>query len=265
MAGVLEQLIKSADKGRLPHAILLWGPMPQKEKTTLAIELSRHLMGLRRKLSKRDFHRQAVDGLLIDFKMMRPDEKLSKDAIVVDQIDKLDEELALYPFESVNRIIYIPNATLMTPQAQNSLLKKLEEPPANNYLILDVQKPRTLLRTILSRCLVLYLSKTENAAQIEFEDYLHSLSNSETAKNYLLKIEAVLNDGDSKGATFLSDIRHLLSDQTPLSDEEKILICAYALKEKRPEAAREMLLLNDNPQKMSLDACYYHIAHTMVN
>ncbi len=265
MAGVLEQLVGSADKGRLPHAILLWGPMSQKEKTTLAIELSRHLMGLKRKLSKRDFHRQANDGLLIDFKMISTEEKLSKDSIVVEQIDRLDQELALYPFESVNRIIYIPNASLMTPQAQNSLLKKLEEPPANNYLILDVQKPRTLLRTILSRCLVLYLSKVENAAQIEFEDYLHSLSNSETAKSYLSKVESALAGTDAKGAAFLSDIRHLLSDDTPLSDEEKILVCAYALKEKRPDVAHEMLLLNDNPQKMSLDAFYYYIAQTIAN
>ena len=153
----------------------------------------------------------------------------------------------------------------MTPQAQNSLLKKLEEPPANNYLILDVQKPRTLLRTILSRCLVLYLSKPGESTTIEFEDYLHSLSNSDEAKKYLSKIEQLFGETESKGAAFLSFLRQILVDGTPLPDEEKLLLCAYALKEKRPDIAHEILVQNDNPQRLSIDACYYHMSTSIVN
>jgi len=257
--------MKAADKGRLPHAMLLWGPMPQKEKTELVVELSRHLMGLRRKLSKRDFHRQAADGMLIDFKMIVTDERQSKDSVSVDQIDRLDEELALYPFESANRIVYIPNASLMTPQAQNSLLKKLEEPPANNYLILDVQKPRTLLRTILSRCLVLYLSRVQEDSALRFEDYLPSLSNGEEAEKLISKIAALLDNSGVAGAAILSQLKELIAERTPLTDEEKILVCAYALKDHRPTVARDMILLNDNPQKISLDSLYYYIAHEIVN
>ncbi len=266
MAGVLEQLIKAAHNGRLPHAILLWGPMPRDEKTTLVIELSRHLMGLRRKLTKKDFHRQAADGLIIDFKMLQLDEKrFSKESLTVEQIEELDQELALYPFESVNRVVYIPNASLMTPQAQNSLLKKLEEPPANNYLILEVYKPRSLLRTILSRCLVLYLSKTEKDAIPQFEDYLPSLSNPDEAQKLSSKVAGLLATMETGRAAMLSEIKDLISERTPLSDEEKILVCAFALKEHRPAAARAMISLNDNPQKLSLDALYYSISNEMVN
>jgi DNA polymerase-3 subunit delta' len=44
------------------------------------------------------------------------------------------------------------NAEDMTPQAQNCLLKILEEPPANTYFILTCAHPEQLLVTVRSRC-----------------------------------------------------------------------------------------------------------------
>lgn len=49
------------------------------------------------------------------------------------------------------RVVIIDKADSMTTEAQNSLLKILEEPPTNCYLILNSSRPGTLLETIRSR------------------------------------------------------------------------------------------------------------------
>ena len=56
------------------------------------------------------------------------------------------------PFEASRRVFIIDPADAMTPQAQDALLKTLEEPPPSAILILVTAYPDTLLPTIQSRC-----------------------------------------------------------------------------------------------------------------
>jgi DNA polymerase-3 subunit delta' len=77
----------------------------------------------------------------------------SKD-IVVDQVrDLVDHRLALKRFEGRRRFVIIDPADAMNPQAQNALLKTLEEPPEGTTLVLVASSPDALLPTIRSRCL----------------------------------------------------------------------------------------------------------------
>jgi DNA polymerase-3 subunit delta' len=77
----------------------------------------------------------------------------SKD-IVVDQVrDVVDRRLALRRFEGRRRFVVIDPADAMNPQAQNALLKTLEEPPGDTTLVLVSSSPDGLLPTIRSRCL----------------------------------------------------------------------------------------------------------------
>jgi len=76
----------------------------------------------------------------------------SKD-IVVDQIrDLVDHRLALRRFEGRRRFVVIDPADAMNPQAQNALLKSLEEPPDETTFVLVAANPDLLLPTIRSRC-----------------------------------------------------------------------------------------------------------------
>jgi DNA polymerase III subunit delta' len=77
----------------------------------------------------------------------------SKD-IVVDQVrDLVDHRLAMKRFEGRRRFVIIDPADAMNPQAQNALLKTLEEPPDDTTLVLVASSPDALLPTIRSRCL----------------------------------------------------------------------------------------------------------------
>jgi DNA polymerase-3 subunit delta' len=74
--------------------------------------------------------------------------------IVVDQIRELvDRRLALRRFEGRCRAVIVDPADAMNPQAQNALLKTLEEPPEDTCLVLVASAPDSLLPTIRSRCL----------------------------------------------------------------------------------------------------------------
>jgi DNA polymerase-3 subunit delta' len=77
----------------------------------------------------------------------------SKD-IVVDQVrDVVDRRLAMKRFEGRRRFVILDPADAMNPQAQNALLKTLEEPPGETTLVLVASSPDALLPTIRSRCL----------------------------------------------------------------------------------------------------------------
>jgi DNA polymerase-3 subunit delta' len=61
------------------------------------------------------------------------------------------------PFEGRARAFVIDDAHLLTEQAQNALLKSLEEPPSTSHVFLVTEAPQALLTTIRSRCQLLKL------------------------------------------------------------------------------------------------------------
>jgi DNA polymerase-3 subunit delta' len=56
------------------------------------------------------------------------------------------------PFEGRRRVVIVDEADRVTPDAQDALLKSLEEPPSSSVFVLTSSKPETLLATVRSRC-----------------------------------------------------------------------------------------------------------------
>jgi DNA polymerase-3 subunit delta' len=73
--------------------------------------------------------------------------------IKIGQVRRLQERLWLKALEARRRFVLIACAEAMNAQAQNALLKTLEEPPEGTTLILVSSAPHGLLPTIRSRCL----------------------------------------------------------------------------------------------------------------
>ena len=72
--------------------------------------------------------------------------------IRVDQIRELCQRLALKPYEAKKRLAVIADAHTLNPEAGNTLLKILEEPPEQTVFVLTARQGSDLLPTILSRC-----------------------------------------------------------------------------------------------------------------
>ena len=78
--------------------------------------------------------------------------------ISVDDIrEQLNGDIMIKPYSSPYKIYVIPEADLMTEQAQNALLKTLEEPPEYAVIFLLTENADRLLATIRSRCVMLKL------------------------------------------------------------------------------------------------------------
>lgn len=72
--------------------------------------------------------------------------------IKIRQARQLIDQLANKPFEGKNRVVCILSADTMTQEAQNCLLKTLEEPPTHTMFGLFCEQPGRLLETVRSRC-----------------------------------------------------------------------------------------------------------------
>ena len=79
-----------------------------------------------------------------------------KKEIQVDQIREVVFSARFLPNEAERRVIVINHADEMNTNAQNALLKLLEEPPAHIVLLLITDSPGELLPTVSSRCRVTY-------------------------------------------------------------------------------------------------------------
>jgi len=90
-----------------------------------------------------------------DFFMLEPEKSSpsSKEAILkIDAVRELQKKLVYLPYEGQTKVAIINNAERMNPQAANSFLKTLEEPPSQTLIILVASNPYQLLPTIVSRC-----------------------------------------------------------------------------------------------------------------
>ena len=84
--------------------------------------------------------------------------------ITIDEIrEQVIHDVAVKPYYSPHKIYIIPDADLMTPQAQNALLKTIEEPPEYAVIMLLTQNVDALLPTIQSRCVRLDLKVVDDS------------------------------------------------------------------------------------------------------
>src|SRR3954447_16080094 len=68
---------------------------------------------------------------------------------------ELIDKAAMKPGMNVGKVFVIEQAELMNPQAQNSMLKTLEEPAGRTVVVLLTDQPHSLLATVRSRCQVI--------------------------------------------------------------------------------------------------------------
>lgn len=76
----------------------------------------------------------------------------------IEIIRNFERELSLTPRNSPAKVGVLPDMDRLTPEAQNALLKTLEEPPPHTYIIGTTNNPETLLPTVRSRMSVVRLT-----------------------------------------------------------------------------------------------------------
>lgn len=102
-----------------------------------------------------------------DFLLIEP----NNGSIKIDQIREMQKSISEKPIISNHKVCIINDADLMTTEAQNCLLKTLEEPPAYMTIILVGANESNLLVTIKSRCTIIHFNKLKDE---EIKQYLQN-------------------------------------------------------------------------------------------
>jgi DNA polymerase-3 subunit delta' len=132
----IELLQKSIESGKLAHAYIFSGPNFVGKKF-VAKKFASKLLEIDEQ-KENTFHPDLI-------------EVGTEEAIKIEEVRELIYKLSLKPYQAKYKIALINNAENMTVEAQNSLLKVLEEPKSYTVIILVTSNPGKLLRTIASR------------------------------------------------------------------------------------------------------------------
>lgn len=142
---VKSKLKRAIETGNITNAYLLTGPEGVGKKM-VAEDFAESLLGLRLENSP-------------DYKCIGV--KKGENRIKIDQIRDMIGDMSIKPYGDY-KIFIIDDADKMTIQAQNALLKTLEEPSAYGIIILVTRNDQALLDTIRSRCLEIKFAPLTN-------------------------------------------------------------------------------------------------------
>lgn len=114
-----------------------------------------------------------------------------KAGIGIDEIrEQLNDDIVIKPYSSRYKIYIIPDSEKMTVQAQNALLKTIEEPPEYAIIILLTTNADLFLQTILSRCVLL------NMRPVREESIKNQLKSEFGIGDYEAKVAAAFANGN---------------------------------------------------------------------
>ena len=190
---------------KLPHAVLIEGGSGEARMEKATSMLISHFSD--DKMAEAKLQTGSFEDLLI----LRPAEKKK---ITVDAIeDRLIPYLKMKPFSSTARACIIPDGDNITPEAQNKLLKILEEPAEGDVIIILASNAENLLPTVRSRCIRIWLGYDMPATGPATDDIKKLASALVYGKGTLAEIGAVFagyEGSAEEAADFLSSYQVFL-------------------------------------------------------
>ena len=126
---------------------------------------------------------------------------------------QLNQDIEIKPYYGPKKIYIISECEKMTVQAQNALLKTLEEPPSYGLIILLTTNAEALLSTILSRCVVLRMRPVEDS---KIEEYLMNKLQIPDYKARVCAAFARGNMGKAKALAESEDFEHIKEEAVSL-------------------------------------------------
>ena len=145
------------------------------------------------------------------FDIFRLDIGQEKRSVGIAEIRLLTQNLSFAPQKSPVVVGIIDQAQCLTTEAQNALLKTLEEPPPKARIILETDHAYRLLLTVVSRCHIIHLSDRLVISASE-EEKIMTVMQSFSGKNPGTILQLVDRSFPSQedGEQFLTALLHIL-------------------------------------------------------
>lgn len=226
-----------------PHAVLLSGNA-SSGKRTVAINIAQQI--LKQKLENYPY-----------FMHLKPD----KNTLTINQIRELKDFLKLKTTgkKIIRRIVILEDAHLMNTEAQNALLKILEEPPEDTMIVLTVVGHQTLKPTIYSRSQQISIRPIDKKNAKEYAKSINKASLFE--KSYALSqgdaglyVALLENDGShplaaailsAKQLIMYDYYKRLIQLDTITKDKDSMAMLIFALKRVVAAALNNAVIKND--------------------
>ena len=217
---ILAGFNKRVDKKVLSHSHLIVGP-DGIGKSILARKFALKILN------------KDIDRDYIDIIHYRP----KKASFGVDDVREIIEEIMKKPYEGDKKVIIIHEGNKLTIQAQNALLKTIEEPPKGVYIIILSDSMELLLDTIKSRCQIYKLTPLSKG---EIKEYINKLGQFD--ENMILSAIAYGEGVPGRAERILNDeklglLRNCIIDLlTDIDNRDNNIVLNY---EKRLEAFKD--------------------------
>jgi hypothetical protein len=154
----------------------------------------------------------------------------SEKAVGITQVRDFQKSIFLKPFKSKQKAVILSAQNGITIEAQNALLKVLEEPPDNTIIFLLCQSSEGFLPTIISRCKVISLDKQDSEINLkESEKILLSLKDASVGDKLKLAQD---NSRDKESALGFIEGLILASELLLKNSKDKELVKAIGLMQK---------------------------------
>lgn len=202
----------AAKEGNLPHAILLELNDIEKMGIQLALQITKALMCISAETTPCNKCKacRKIDNMShpdVNIISTKPPYK----SIRVDDIRSLKRSIYLSPNESSHKVYIISDGELINEQAQNVILKVLEEPPQGVIFIILCKSEFSVINTIRSRVQVYNVEENkEKTASAKIQEIAEKIINSSISGDEfeLIKECAKISKGRETFKKVLFEIKH---------------------------------------------------------
>ncbi len=217
-------LSAAVDSGRFVHALLIEGPVGSGRKQLAKLYAAAAVCTAADKPCGVCAQCRKAQTGHPDITLIQGDGTAK--SLGVDVIRAVREQAAIVPNEAAHKVCIIADADCMNVQAQNALLKILEEPPSFLLFILTATGRTSFLPTVQSRCVTVTLSGvTEEEALPVLSERLPTLSREELASRVRLyggSIGAVLDSATDD--RFIRTVEHITAIGTAITASSELAL-----------------------------------------
>lgn len=184
----------------------------------------------------------------------------------IDTIRSIREHISLSPMKSKCRVWFLDECHQLTNDAQEGLLKAIEDPPSTAFFILATTEPEKLKASLKRRCVTYHLSTIDEETIIE---YLKRVCEQESSSLTLDVLEYIAKESKGSLGVALSLLelvidtndkraRKILEDQETV-ESQTIDLCRALIKKKswKEVAAIITSLEKEEPEKIRRHVCGY--------
>ena len=270
---IQEKINNCVENDKLPHSILFHGPCSQLDKDDFVYSTAKTIIQPKKDFDANHFAELCRTSQYSDFININRSES---GKIKLESLELLHGSLAYLPFESQKRIVYIPNADQMTIQAQNSILKLIEEPPERTIFILTVNKKNLLLPTILSRTVLIYFPERCEHDILKYFPFIRDDIYSvvpEYVEAQIGEFEILTRDVNMQSLGFIDRLYNNIIETDSLKSIDdssvndflkkniirmRLAFCAFFIKNSYPDVSKRIIEFLNNSQTFSFDASVFY-------